>query len=536
MGRFIPRSNEPGGRRRAALGRVALTCCLLLAAPVVVSAQSADNVRTAYLREPIFNIPFTPRPNDSNIALYLYVSRDRQPYRFVASAWSWARDHRFLFDARKVVAPGQPIDGWYVFVVQTNSNGVWSPPNVQDAPPELRVCIDTQPPKITEFKNLAAPGSYPVLTWNVEDANFDDVRAEYRVPGSTNWVPLPLPRRQRGEYPWQPSADLGSDFEVRLQARDRADNQSQSQPISVRIEASAAVSAMPPRTEASGFIPILHVQKPTFDLSYDVDNQGPSGVQRIDVWKMRPGSPWQKCKEQGEGNQKKVTVSVPYPGRWGFRLIPRNGVGLAEPDPRTGDPPDVWVEVDDKAPQVSVTNVSVSPPAEGGYLTVYWKASDTYLRAAPINLWYAATPQAQWKPLASNLPNNGSWSEPIERLRKRIYDETKVELPFEFHLKVTAVDEAGNRGEATWRDIVKIDLQIPRIKIIKPDSASPSETPVGGDYRPQSSLRTPQTPSGTLPSMDGVPGFPPSSSSVPASTRNGNRGFNDLQQSAPHPP
>jgi hypothetical protein len=170
-------------------------------------------------------------------------------------------------------------------------------------------------------------------------------------------------------------------------------------------------------------------------------------------------------------------------GRWGFRLIPRSGVGLAERDPQRGDPPDIWVEVDDQAPKVKVTQVNVGQGQDSGTLTVTWTASDTFLGYQPITILYT-NPQGEWVPLAKNQAHSGVYTcKPQE-----------LSLPYQFSLKVQAVDEAGNVGEDTWPQPVKVDLKIPRIKHIdvKASDASTAAQP------PRSPpLVTPVTPTGS---------------------------------------
>jgi hypothetical protein len=302
----------------------------------------------------------------------------------------------------------------------------------------------------------------PVIRWAIEEANFYEVWADYRSTKGGPWYPLLLPAQANGDFRWKPA--IGGELEVRMQARDKAGNQSEPKTVLVRV--ADTVAGMPP-PEASN---VIHVKSRTFQLKFDLDNRGPSGVQRVEVWKIRPGGSWQKCREHGDGASP-IQLTVDLSGRWGFRLIPRNGVGLAERDPQPGDPPDIWVEVDDKRPDVKVTKVTVTPSSDGGYLTVYWMANDTFLRANPITISISPDGQRDWKPLAPDLPNTGNWSHKT--------DELNLGSAYQFYLKVSAIDEAGNAGEDQWRETVKVDLKIPRVsgvKVISP-AASPSSSP-----------------------------------------------------------
>ena len=186
----------------------------------------------------------------------------------------------------------------------------------------------------------------------------------------------------------------------------------------VRLHVADNVSGMRPPPEAAGPSKVMHVRSKTFQIDYklDLETVWPSRVASVDIWKLYQGRGWQKCTEKGspEGPAK---VTVEASGRWGFRLIPRSGVGLAERDPQPGDAPDIWVEVDDKAPQVKVTNVTVSQEADGGYLTVYWKADDTFLRSMPITILMRDPQGGEWTPIASELPNNGNWRHRTDDLK-----------------------------------------------------------------------------------------------------------------------
>ena len=281
-----------------------------------------------------------------------------------------------------------------------------------------------------------------------------------------------------------------------MQALDKAKNQAVPQSVTVK-PIQPRPGAVPPNP--GGPSDIRHVKNKTFQLDYQLDDStvGPSDVKSVDIWKMRQGCLWQKCREPGPAKGP-ATVSVETTGRWGFRLIPRSGVGLAEPDPRPGDPPDLWIEVDDASPQVRVVNVVVTPGADAGRMTVTWTASDPYLARQPITISFSPLDREEWK-VIEKCDNTGSFT----------CEPQKLNLPYQFHLKVQAVDEAGNVGEDKWREPVKVDLKVPRIKHIE---VKPS---VG---QPQS--QAPLAPQGQFPPAR------PAASPKPAATNNGLPGWN----------
>lgn len=433
-----------------------LTCSLFLAAFGGLFAQTGDNVRSYFIPARSFNIPFSLADNDPRIEVLLHVSTDGREYRSVASARP--SDRKFPFLA--------PADGWYSFIVQTrDAGGVVTPANLRGATPSIRICVDTQAPVIEELAaGESSPSALPSIRWKIAEPNLKEIWADYRAAGG-EWMPLFVPVQEQGTHPWKPM--WTGELEVRMQALDKAGNRSQVRTL--RLRAADNVSRMPPPQEPSGAGKVMFVKSKTFQLNYTLDDQtiGPSRVASVDIWKLHRGQGWRKCSEKGT-SQGTATVSVDAAGRWGFRLIPRSGAGLAERDPQQGDAPDIWVEVDDKPPQVQVNNVTVTQEGDEGYLTVYWRADDAFLRSMPITI-YQAAPEGkdkEWVPIAKDLPNTGSWRQKVEALN--------LGTRYQLALKVEAVDEAGNIGSAQWRDTVKVDLKVPRIKHIevKPGGAT----------------------------------------------------------------
>jgi hypothetical protein len=456
MGRFIPRGSGPHGSRGKAVWSVLLACGLFVATPRGLFAQPAESTRTFYFPERSFYIPFTLHENDPQLEIRLNVSRDEgRTYHYSASARP--PDRRFHFKA--------PADGWYYFIVQTrDTSGALAPENLRGATPSIRVCVDTQPP-IIESLTADAPSdnSLPTIHWKITETNLKEVWAYYRSSSGSEWVPLFLPLKEEGTHTWKPL--WGGELEVRMQVLDQAGHRSEVRTLKLR--AANNVTRMPPPQEQDGGGKVMFVKSKTFQLNYKLDEQtvGPSQVASVDIWKLHRGQGWRKCTKPGPATGP-ATVSVEAAGRWGFRLIPRSGVGRADPDPQPGDAPDIWVEVDDKPPRVQVTNVTVTQEADGGYLTVYWMADDAFLRPMPITIFLASPQGGDWTAVARDLPNNGNWRQKI--------DDLNLGPRYEFALKVSAIDEAGNIGENPWRDTVKVDLKIPRIKHIevKPDGAA----------------------------------------------------------------
>jgi hypothetical protein len=201
--------------------------------------------------------------------------------------------------------------------------------------------------------------------------------------------------------------------------------------------------------------PQLMVNSKRIGLQYEVRNAGPSGVSEIEVWQTREGKMWEKIARAS--NQKPpFIVEVPGEGMYGFTLIPRSGVGLAQKAPAPGDLPQMWVEVDLTPPDVKLKNIIVGSGRDTGKLTINWSAQDKNLGADAITLSYAEGASSTWLPIASRIRNTGTyvWQMPEK-------------TPYRFLVRVHAVDKAGNVGSAQTPEPVIVDLATPESVILR---------------------------------------------------------------------
>src|SRR5262249_9415656 len=147
-----------------------------------------------------------------------------------------------------------------------------------------------------------------------------------------------------------------------------------------------------------------------------------------------------------------LCVHVAEEGKYGFHLVVKNGLGVASPAPKTGDAPQLWVEIDETCPNVQVTDCHV---CNGDSLMIGWTASDTHLSTRPVTILTGVSKEGPWVPVASGLENTG-----------RYVWQMPKDMPFEFYVKVEAADRAGNVGADHTPRPLKVDLSRPRGTII----------------------------------------------------------------------
>jgi hypothetical protein len=419
--------------------------------PTVVRAQNAEGKDTFYSRFPDFKIPFNakdPRIQD----VILHCSEDHgRTWKPVATSRPGADE--FRFSARH--------DGWYYFTVQTrDTQQRLFPATLDQAEAGLKVCVDTQPPIIRLDAFTPREGGVAVK-WDVRDDNLDlrSFQLEYRAVGAAEWTKLDAQRIAVGQHIWNPGTNAA--LEVRLIARDLAGNDGkQAAGIAAgerpRIAGGYSAEENPGnriRSTTSGGN-LRYVNSTKISLNYDVDNVGKSGVSVVELWMTRDGDSWNQEQTQNK-REPPFVFEVVGEGRYGFTLIARSGVGMGDAPPRRGDPPQIWVEVDTTKPIVRLERVDVGRGADTGNLTILYKASDRNIIDRPISFSYAEKPDGEWKPIAKNEDNTGRyiWKMPAD-------------VPYQFYVRVEAVDKAGNIGADETTQPIAVDLSQPKVRVL----------------------------------------------------------------------
>ncbi len=471
---------RPCRRGEVASPLLAALAALLAAAPAW--AVGTDGI--SYSRDPAddgayfssqnsFRIPFGDV--DRRIQeVILYVSVDfGHKYERVTSVAPNEREFRFQ----------ATHDGWYWFTVQTrDAEGRFSPPDLSLAQPQIKVCVDTQAPTAT-LHWLQPQNGMVGVEWEASDQNLDvtTLRVDYRVVGG-EWQPLPIKQTATGSYYWNPGTT--APIEARIHVQDKAHNPAEYKApaygdMKTGAYPPAAVNPTPTPTPqprqppaADAAASAILVNSKTFELNFKIDDVGSSKVKAVEIWYTQDGRTWQKKEDAPPDPPYQIKVQAE--GRYGFTLIARSGVGLALPTPKTGDLPQVWVEVDVTKPKVNIIGVEVGRGPDSGYVTVRWNATDKHMSANPITISYmdaAVGAAGQWQVMAANAPNSGRY----------VWRMPDVPLPPQILVRVEAIDQAGNVGQDDTAKPVSTDLSIPKAKII---DVRPPHAPDSGAMPP----------------------------------------------------
>ena len=456
---LVPCSSPPGLRRRLLFGGLILAGLLIWLGGGRAWAQGND--RPHYVPKSEFRIPFNIDANNPRLLeVQLFYSEDQgQTWQRAGAAAPETGGFRFRAER----------DGLYFFTVQTvDINGKASPPNVQGVAPQIRVHVDTQAPLVTLRQALARDGQVGV-EWDIREENLDvnSLFLEYRTANNPEWIALPVDGGRTGQKYWSPG--VSGNVEARLRVRDLAKNEGEDRRT---LTAGGGASdggreyrqlggnyndpeAGRSTTAGSSRTAPRYVNSKRISLNYEIKEEGPSGTSAVELWVTRDGKAWDKHMEDAS-HQPPLTVEVTDEDVYGFTLVARSGVGLVDRRPRSGDAPQVWVEVDLHPPVVAFVDATVDPGPDTGKLTIAWKATDKNLGREPINLSYSKEPDGPWTPIAPNpQQNNGSyvWHMPAG-------------IPYQFYIQVEATDKAGNVGKGRTKELVKVDLKKPKSIIL----------------------------------------------------------------------
>ncbi|MGL6095017.1 MAG: hypothetical protein ACRC7O_04350 [Fimbriiglobus sp.] len=440
------------------------------------SQDAGPDVRYWALREITFPVPvdkfqaMNPRP----AKLRFYVAPDRGQFKVA--------DERALKDletidpdrSRKGFRYASPADGEYDFALQfVYADGDTSPrDNALGA--LYRVVFDTRPPVV----NIAALGTSGV-EWAVQDENPDQagVQLEVRWQGSTKWtVRNPRPFALRDKYSWR-DLNPAQPLEVRVVAKDKAGHEMPSRVVTLPTTSGVGLGpdvaggvgvpgsgyGDPPGDGLPARPQIDYVNTRDLTIQSKLTRVTRSGVKSATLWVSDGKSGWRKGPDQPleiTPATPDPTIRIPYSvaadGLYGFIVIPVNGAGGKQDDPRVNDPAQFLIEVDTEKPYVKVNKVDVTPGgALGPRVELQWDARDKNLMPDPIVLEYSPVRAGgEWLPIASKIPNTG-----------RYVWEVEDKNLWRFFVRARAVDKAANSGEDVYAKEVIIDLEKPQAVI-----------------------------------------------------------------------
>jgi hypothetical protein len=201
------------------------------------------------------------------------------------------------------------------------------------------------------------------------------------------------------------------------------------------------------------------VNSRVFELDYDLQSVGPSGVSRVELFGTRDGGRTWRSFGVDSDNRSPMTVRVDEEGLYGFQIVVTSGAGLGDPPPKGGDKPSIWIGVDLTRPTAKITSATFGNGDSADKLIIAWEASDKMPADKPVTLSYSTQPGGQYTPFAPNLENSGTYLWSIDG-----------SVPPVVYLRLEVVDEAGNRMVCDHPQPIVLDRSRPtgRIRDVRP--------------------------------------------------------------------
>jgi hypothetical protein len=206
-------------------------------------------------------------------------------------------------------------------------------------------------------------------------------------------------------------------------------------------------------------------------LDYRIDQVGPSGVSKVEVWMTADeGKSWQRLCEDPD-RRSPVEFDLPREGLYGICVVVTNGNSISDPPPSAGTVPDWWIEVDTTRPTAQLQSVRPGSGEDAGSLLVTWAASDKNLSGEPIDLYYATSREGPWSAIGRGLRNDGAyrWQAPHDGVGR-------------YFIRMDVTDRAGNLTRCETPEAVVLDLTHPKAKVLGVSVSGPRPlTPPAGN-------------------------------------------------------
>ena len=211
-----------------------------------------------------------------------------------------------------------------------------------------------------------------------------------------------------------------------------------------------------------GEVPQQLVNSRVFDLDYQIDDVGPSGVSAVELFITEDGGgQWFRYGSDPDGRSP-FQVDAMSEGTFGFAVRIRNGLGVSDTPPQPGQPPEVVITVDQTPPTVQMQTPGVSQDGTGTIQFV-WRVQEANATQVVIRLESSPGANGPWTPVFDWQPDQSGFELPI-----------RAGMPPSLYFRLLARDAAGNVGMSQTIQPVIVDLKRPVGRILR---VQPSMSP-----------------------------------------------------------
>ena len=212
----------------------------------------------------------------------------------------------------------------------------------------------------------------------------------------------------------------------------------------------------PPLTQQAAANGAQLIRNRMFDLSYEVEGVGPSGVSAVELFVTEDGGQqWFRYGRDGD-LRSPFQVDTRSEGTFGFAVRVTNGLGFGDPPPQPGERPSIVVTVDQTPPDIRLGVPQVLIDG-GGQVQINWQVADSNpARDGSVRLEYATNANGPWTPAFDWQADRGGYQMPIDRgFNSGLY------------FRLSARDAAGNTASRQTLQPVIIDQNRPKARLLQ---------------------------------------------------------------------
>ncbi len=210
---------------------------------------------------------------------------------------------------------------------------------------------------------------------------------------------------------------------------------------------------------------VVHSNSRVFKLDYELEQIEATGIESVELWGSQDdGATWAIWGEDPD-QRSPFEVEITTDGVYGFRVVVKGRNGLTSASPQAGDPPDMVIAIDSKAPELRIESLSKNSNIPNRGPCVAYHCADDNLMSGPLTMYIAQSANGPWALIESNIENTGLLPLP-----------SAAKLPQRFYVRLDALDQAGNITTAISPSAFDLAAFLPRarIKDLQPKSPNAS--------------------------------------------------------------
>ncbi len=433
---------------------IAVCGALIAAEGLAPETEVIDNkqISVSPKKELTFNVPA-----DVTVA-----TRELWYRSFDGKAWGAWQKHSITFAKDTPITWAPPEGHWQVYLRKILTSGLAPEVPGEATKPSGEFIIDRTAPAVAigfpASKAKLRGGDRYTVKWDAQDSHLrtSPVNILWSVDGKGTFAPVATGIANNGSFEWNVPKDMTTAGVLKIEAADKATNVGSAEVTAILVD------SIKPKGKVVG--PAI-VASQTVKLDLDIKDEGPAGLASAQLWiSQDDGVSW----TQGPFIQdpRSVEWKAPSDGKFRLAIVASDASGNTSPIPKGKADDQFVITVDTAAPVILLTSaIGIIPgdkPAPtpqrafkpGDNVQVQFAIKDINLAPNTVSVFFQADASKPWQELAV-----GQSSDTAYRFALSAVPTTAARI------RVTAIDQAGNTGEAIAGETFEIQTAVQDDKV-----------------------------------------------------------------------